>query len=145
MTDTVLEMPSLSAEHDKTPPHLQAPRYVHHFDTWSLVRDLDSGSFGTGQSVTLMKAVRQILADNMELARQALVSKSNVENVSTARCNFDDRGKCTDFDFLLTSYRRHTFSAQHVQNSRPKSRIIERRKGINGVVKTPGYSTKSTY
>jgi hypothetical protein len=96
MTDTVLEMPSLSAEQDKTPPHLQAPRYVHHFDTWSLVRDLDDGSFRTDQSVTLMKAVRQILADNMELARQALVSKSNVENVRTGGCKLDDRGTCTD-------------------------------------------------
>jgi hypothetical protein len=81
--DTVLDMPSPAEEEDQTPPHLQAPRYVHHFDTWSLVRDLDKGGFSELESVTLMKAVRQILADNMELARRALVSKSNVENVST--------------------------------------------------------------
>jgi hypothetical protein len=79
--DTVLDMPPPGEAEDDNPPHLQAPRYVHHFDTWSLVRDLDKGGFKEGESVTLMKAVRQILADNMELARRALVSKSNVENV----------------------------------------------------------------
>jgi hypothetical protein len=79
--DTVLAMPAPSevAEEDK-PPHLQAPPYVHHFDTWTLVRSLQTGGFSQDQSTTVMKAVRTILADNMDLARRGLVSKSNVEN-----------------------------------------------------------------
>jgi len=61
-------------------PHLQTPPYVHHFDTWSLVRDLERGNFTHDEAVSLMKAVRGILGENMSLARSALVSKSNVEN-----------------------------------------------------------------
>ena len=79
--ETVLSMPSPAEEHpDNKPPHLQAPPYVHHFDTWSLVQDLAKGGFTQNQTITLMKAVRGILADNMDLARRGLVSKSDVEN-----------------------------------------------------------------
>ncbi|KAF2640813.1 hypothetical protein P280DRAFT_329015 [Massarina eburnea CBS 473.64] len=74
--ETVLHMPSPA---DK-PPHLKTPPYVHHFDTYSLVKDLTTSGFSQPQSVTIMKAVRGILSDNMELARDGLVSKSNVEN-----------------------------------------------------------------
>ena len=69
------------AEEDQKPPHLEAPRYVHHFDTFTLVRDLAKAGFSEPQSVTLMKAVRGLLAVNMEVARAGLVSKSDVENV----------------------------------------------------------------
>jgi hypothetical protein len=80
--ERVLDVTSpLEAEASKA-PHLQAPKYVHHFDTWSLVKDLQQSGFTQDQSVTVMKAVRGLLAENMELARSALVSKSNVENVS---------------------------------------------------------------
>lgn len=79
--DTVLSVPSPAEEKpDMKPPHLQPPPYVHHFDTWSLVQDLHKGGFSENQSTTLMKAVRGILADNMDLARRGLVSKSDVEN-----------------------------------------------------------------
>lgn len=79
--DTVLSMPSPAEEKPEVkPPHLQTPPYVHHFDTWGLVQDLNKGGFSQNQSTTLMKAVRSILADNMDLARRGLVSKSNVEN-----------------------------------------------------------------
>lgn len=64
------------------PPHISTPPYVHHFDTYSLVRRLEEGGWTEDQSVTLMKAVRTVLAGNMELARAGLVSKSNVENES---------------------------------------------------------------
>ena len=81
-------MPS-PAEHAKEErekaPHLQTPPYVHHFDTYTLVKDLERGGFTNDQSVTTMKAVRVMLADNMELAQEALVSKSDVENVSCSR------------------------------------------------------------
>jgi len=79
--DTVLSVPSPAQESpEEKPPHLQPPPYVHHFDTWSLVQDLSKGGFSQNQSTALMKAVRAILADNMDLARRGLVSKSNVEN-----------------------------------------------------------------
>lgn len=64
------------------PPHISTPPYVHHFDTYSLVRRLEEGGWTQEQAVTLMKAVRLILSGNMDLARNGLVSKSNVENES---------------------------------------------------------------
>ncbi len=77
-----IETPTESkTEDDQKPPHLEAPRYVHHFDTFTLVRDLAKGGFTEAQSVTLMKAVRSLLATNMEVACAGLVSKSDVENV----------------------------------------------------------------
>lgn len=63
------------------PPHLQAPPYVHHFDTFTLVHDLEKGGFTQDQSVTLMKAVRGLLTVNSDIARDGLISKSDVENV----------------------------------------------------------------
>jgi Protein of unknown function (DUF1640) len=78
--DRVLDVGSPNQPEHEKPPHLQAPKYVHHFDTWSLVKDLEKGGFTQVQTVTIMKAVRGLLADNMDLARKALVSKSNVEN-----------------------------------------------------------------
>ncbi|KAL1601591.1 hypothetical protein SLS60_006506 [Paraconiothyrium brasiliense] len=80
--DTILHMPSPQEEEERKPPHLKTPPYVHHFDTYSLVKDLTNSGFSQDQSVTVMKAVRGILTDNMELARESLVSKSNVENES---------------------------------------------------------------
>ena len=78
--ETVLHMPSPQEEEQRRPPHLKTPPYVHHFDTYSLVKDLTTSGFTQDQSVTVMKAVRGILTDNMNLAREGLVSKSNVEN-----------------------------------------------------------------
>jgi len=62
-------------------PHLQAPPYVHHFDTFTLVQNLEQGGFTQAQSITLMKAIRSLIALNLDLAREGLVSKSDVENV----------------------------------------------------------------
>ena len=77
--ERLLQMNSPDDEHK--PPHLHAPPYVHHFDTFTLVRDLEKGGFTQAQSVTLMKAVRSLLALNLDVAREGLVSKSDVENV----------------------------------------------------------------
>jgi len=66
------------------PPHLQAPPYVHHFDTYTLVRDLQTGGFTEDQAITTMKAVRGILADNVELANSGILSKDDSEMVSHA-------------------------------------------------------------
>jgi len=83
--ETVLQMPSPpspEAENDGKTPHLQTPPYVHHFDTYTLVQQVERGGFTTKQSVTAMKAVRSLLAHNLDVAKQGLVSKSDVENVS---------------------------------------------------------------
>lgn len=61
-------------------PHIEAPPYVHHFDTYGLVRRLEEAGWSDEHAITAMKAVRLMLADNMDLANQALVSKSMVEN-----------------------------------------------------------------
>ena len=66
---------------DHKHPHLQAPPYVHHFDTYTLVKDLGKGGYTQDQSITVMKAVRGLLATNLDLAKDGLVSKSDVENV----------------------------------------------------------------
>ena len=78
--ETVLNMPAPEHMESDKPPQLHPPPYVHHFDTYGLVQRLDSGGFTNDQSTTIMKAVRTILVDNMDLARRGLVSKSNVEN-----------------------------------------------------------------
>lgn len=72
----------LESPNEHKHPHLQAPPYVHHFDTFTLVNSLEQGEFTQEQSITLMKAVRSLLALNLDLAREGLVSKSDVENVA---------------------------------------------------------------
>lgn len=62
------------------PPHLSPAPYVHHFDTYSLVLDLQKGGYSDEQSVTIMKAVRSILQNNLDFAKQSLTSKSDEEN-----------------------------------------------------------------
>ncbi|CEJ59506.1 hypothetical protein PMG11_08130 [Penicillium brasilianum] len=62
------------------PPHMSPAPYVHHFDTYSLVLDLSKGGYSNEQSITIMKAVRTILQNNLDFAKQSLTSKSDVEN-----------------------------------------------------------------
>ncbi|RPB05840.1 hypothetical protein L873DRAFT_1825097 [Choiromyces venosus 120613-1] len=64
------------------PTHLAPPPFVHHFDTYSLAKSLESSGFTKGQAVTIMKGVRGLLSNNLEVAKENLVSKSNVENDS---------------------------------------------------------------
>ncbi|KAF1946544.1 hypothetical protein EJ02DRAFT_462556 [Clathrospora elynae] len=78
--DSVLHLPTAQEEEAHKPPHMKTPPYVHHFDTYGLVRELSKSSYTPDQSITIMKAVRQTLLTNMALARDGLVSKSNVEN-----------------------------------------------------------------
>lgn len=83
----VLHMPSPSSpltptetSRSDTKPHLAPVPYVHHFDTYSLVCDLSKGGFTEAQSITIMKAIRTILLKHLDIARQSLTSKSDVEN-----------------------------------------------------------------
>ncbi|KAM0156534.1 hypothetical protein ACHAQE_006349 [Botrytis cinerea] len=81
--ETVLHMPppeSAEAQNSLKPPHLQTPPYVHHFDTYALVQQVQEGGFTKDQSITSMKAVRELLAINLDVAKDGLVSKSDVEN-----------------------------------------------------------------
>ena len=75
--------PNITEEHTPSlqhPPHIDTPRYVHHFDTYSLVRRLNAGDWTKPQASTVMKSMRLLLNDNLDKARRALVSKSDVEN-----------------------------------------------------------------
>jgi hypothetical protein len=76
-----LEAPTSKKSEESHHPHLHAPPYVHHFDTYSLVKDLEKGNFTEEQAITLMKAIRGLLAVNLGIAKEGLVSKSDVENV----------------------------------------------------------------
>ena len=82
--ETILQMPPPETAEERNaakPPHLQTPPYVHHFDTYTLVQQVEAGGFTEEQSITAMKAVRGLLALNLDVAKEGLVSKSDVENV----------------------------------------------------------------
>ncbi|KAF4979466.1 hypothetical protein FZEAL_4325 [Fusarium zealandicum] len=72
--------------HMETPETMRAgpamcpPPHVHHFDSYSLVRQLQDGGYSHGQARTTMKATRSLLAQNLDIAQSTLVSKSDVEN-----------------------------------------------------------------
>lgn len=111
--DTVLNMPSPGGQSpDDKPPHLQPPPYVHHFDTWSLVQDLNKGGFSQHQSISLMKAVRAILTDNMDLARRGLISKSNVENET-----YLFRAACSELRTEIQNNRKAEMEKQRTQRA----------------------------
>ncbi|KUI64925.1 Uncharacterized protein C27B12.07 [Cytospora mali] len=82
--DAVLHMPppeeTWTAKPEVKPPHLTPPPYVHHFDSYSLVKQLEGGGYTQAQAITAMKAVRALLAQNLDVAQGGLVSKSDVEN-----------------------------------------------------------------
>ncbi|EHK15555.1 uncharacterized protein TRIVIDRAFT_217271 [Trichoderma virens Gv29-8] len=62
-------------------PSMTPPKYIHHFDSYSLVKQLQEGGYSSEQAVTMMKAIRTILAHNLDMAQEKLVSKSDIENV----------------------------------------------------------------
>lgn len=61
-------------------PPMAPPRYVHHFDSYSLVKQLEEEGYTRAQAVTSMKAIRKLLAGHLDVAQESLVSKSDVEN-----------------------------------------------------------------
>ncbi|KAI1082200.1 hypothetical protein F5B20DRAFT_532545 [Whalleya microplaca] len=61
-------------------PHISTPPYVHHFDTYTLVKQLEAGGYTKEQAITVMKAIRSLLAQNLDVAQDGLVSKSDVDN-----------------------------------------------------------------
>ncbi|KAI8628608.1 hypothetical protein F5Y19DRAFT_107129 [Xylariaceae sp. FL1651] len=75
--EAVLHMPPPDSSHH---PHISKPPYVHHFDTYTLVKQLEAGGYTRDQAITVMKAVRALLAQNLDVAQEGLVSKSDVDN-----------------------------------------------------------------
>jgi hypothetical protein len=76
-----MEKPTEGAEDELNISHLHPPPFVHNFDSYTLVKEVEKGGFTPEQAITAMKAVRMLLANNLEIAIQGLVSKSDVENV----------------------------------------------------------------
>ena len=127
--ETVLHMEPPTTSQDearyRTPPHLEPAPYVHHFDTYTLVKDLSKGGFTDDQSVTIMKAVRSLLAVNLDIAKEGLVSKSDVENVRFCPLHTTGNDLCASVEsFLLTALPRRnpTFFALLAPSSAPRSR-----------------------
>lgn len=77
-----IEKPAGEAEDELLIPHLHPPPFVHNFDSYTLVKEVEKGGFTPEQAITAMKGVRVLLANNLEVAKKGLVSKSDVENVS---------------------------------------------------------------
>jgi Protein of unknown function (DUF1640) len=98
-------------EHHKH-PHLAASPYEHHFDTYTLVQDLAEGGFTQHQSITIMKAVRLMLAINLDIAKEGLVSKSDVENET-----YLFRAACSELRTSLQSSRQSEYQRQRTQRA----------------------------
>ncbi|CAJ2506297.1 Uu.00g004270.m01.CDS01 [Anthostomella pinea] len=75
--EAVLHMPPPSATHH---PHISTPPYVHHFDSYTLVKQLQNDGYTVEQAITVMKGVRALLAQNLDFAQEGLISKSDVDN-----------------------------------------------------------------
>ncbi|XXG96506.1 hypothetical protein Hte_002789 [Hypoxylon texense] len=75
--EAVLHIPPPESSHH---PHISTPPYVHHFDSYTLVKELEAGGYSRDQAITVMKAIRGLLAQNLDIAQDGLVSKSDVDN-----------------------------------------------------------------
>jgi hypothetical protein len=108
---TILQMGPPSEEEHKS-PHLRPPPYVHHFDSYSLVKQLSSGGYTAKQSITAMKAVRSLLAENLDVAQEGLVSKSDVENET-----YLFRAACSELSAEVQNRRRTADEAMRQQRT----------------------------
>ncbi|KAI0430472.1 hypothetical protein F5Y09DRAFT_341645 [Xylaria sp. FL1042] len=75
--EAVLHMPPPNESHH---PHISKPTYVHHFDSYTLVKQLQAGGYTQDQAITVMKAIRALLAQNLDVAQEGLVRKSDIDN-----------------------------------------------------------------
>ena len=80
LTDSVLHMDPPLESLIGSLPHLAPSPYVHHFDSYTLTQRIAEGGFTSTQSVETMKIVRALLTANLDIAKDGLVSKSDVEN-----------------------------------------------------------------
>ncbi|KAI1173922.1 hypothetical protein F4777DRAFT_555929 [Nemania sp. FL0916] len=82
-------------------PHISKPTYVHHFDSYTLVKQLQGGGYTQDQAITAMKAIRTILAQNLDVAQDGLVGKSDVDNET-----YLFRAACSELSSEVTNNRR---------------------------------------
>lgn len=82
-------------------PHINTPRHVHHFDTFGLVQHLIGAGWTESQAIVIMKGMRVLLADNMNIAQEALVNKSQVENET-----YLFRAACAELKTEITARRK---------------------------------------
>jgi Protein of unknown function (DUF1640) len=101
--ETVLQIGTVPEDRPsgEKPPHLDTPQYVHHFDSWGMVRGLRAEGYSQEQAVAMMKAIRGLLGRNLDMARDSLVSKSNVENET-----YLFRAACSELRTEIQSSRR---------------------------------------
>ncbi len=112
--DMVLQIPSPSEIKGKAErhPHLEASPYEHHFDTYTLVQDLIKHGYTEDQAVTLMKSIRLMLAINLEIAKEGLVSKSDTENET-----YLFRAACSELRTTLQTSRQTEVQRQRTQRA----------------------------
>ncbi|KAI0443798.1 hypothetical protein F4803DRAFT_292071 [Xylaria telfairii] len=96
--EAVLHMPPPNASRH---PHISKPTYVHHFDSYTLVKQLQVGGYTQAQAITAMKAIRTILAQNLDVAQDGLVGKSDVDNET-----YLFRAACSELSSEVTNNRR---------------------------------------
>ncbi|KAG5947231.1 hypothetical protein E4U59_001744 [Claviceps monticola] len=70
----------LSSPETLRDPHMTPPPYVHHFDSYSMVKLLGGGGFSPDQAIESMKAIRTVLGGHIQVAQRNLVSKGDAEN-----------------------------------------------------------------
>ena len=112
--DIVLSIPSPSELKGESHRHrhLETPPYEHHFDTYSLVNSLSEQAYTTAQSITLMKTIRLMLAENLDTAKDGLVSKSDTENET-----YLFRAACSELRTTLLATRRSETLKQRSQRA----------------------------
>ncbi|KIW20652.1 hypothetical protein PV08_01229 [Exophiala spinifera] len=113
--DVVLSVPSPSEIKSKghRHPHLEAPPYEHHFDTYGLVQQLAAkDAYTVEQATTLMKAIRLMLSMNLDVAKESLVSKSDIENES-----YLFRAACSEMKTTLQTTRHSETLKQRSQRA----------------------------
>ncbi len=113
--DIVLSIPSPSEIKGKGQrhPHLEPPPYEHHFDTYGLVQQLAAkNAYTVHQATTLMKAIRLMLSMNLDVAKEGLVSKSDIENES-----YLFRAACSELKTTLQTTRHSETLKQRSQRA----------------------------
>ncbi|KAI0512759.1 hypothetical protein F5B22DRAFT_291988 [Xylaria bambusicola] len=96
--EAVLHMPP---PNESQHPHISKPTYVHHFDSYTLVKQLQVGGYTQAQAITVMKAIRALLAQNLDVAQEGLVGKSDVDNET-----YLFRAACSELSSEVTNNRR---------------------------------------
>ncbi|KAK6541704.1 hypothetical protein TWF694_007497 [Orbilia ellipsospora] len=76
-------------------------KLYHNFDTYAMVKQLESGGLTYGQSTAAMKAIRGLLAAHLDKAKESMVTKSMSENE-----NYLFRAACSELKTEIETIRR---------------------------------------